>query len=249
MHKKKSSVVFLLVPFLFFGQLKEESKYYNWFDQVLGQEHTGLHNGKWYLDFDVNRIYDNRHAFFRSDEVLMGSVTYSGQTYYDIKMKYNLEIDRLLVQLKSSSTASVIKLIPDKIDEFVIDGSRFIRIDDREVEKAENILNTIFYEVLLETEDLLLLKSNKKVRNRRLGDTGDKMVYEFTSANRYILSCNEKYYVVKSKYDIVKIYPELKKEIKQFYTTNKILKKSEPDRFMKRLFEKVVQPSQLNKEL
>ncbi|MEW7291507.1 hypothetical protein [Aquimarina sp. 2304DJ70-9] len=237
----KKNLVFFLLPFAVFGQdVDKKSSYYDWFDQVLGREHTGLYNGKQYVDLDINRIHDNKNAFFLSDKVMNGSVMYDGQTYHNIGMKYNLEKDILLVTLKSGTTVSIIQLIRDKIDEFTIDGYRFIRITDI---LEDNTSINGFYEVLVEDSSFSLLKKNKKNRRKNI-QAGRLLSYEFASANSYILLMNKKYKkVTTAKADIIKIFPEHKKEIKQFYEAYKRLRKSEPDTFMQRLFKKIVNPS------
>ncbi len=241
MNTSKNYIIFLLLPFVFFGQDSTmESEYYDWFDEVLGKEHTGLYNGKQYVDLDVNKIHENKNAFFLSDKVMIGSVMYDGQTYHNIGMKYNLEKDILLATLKSGTTVSIIQLIRDKIDEFKIEGHRFVRIANV---LDDNTSINGFYEVLLEDSSFSLLKKNKKNRRKHI-QAGRLLSYEFISANSYILLMNKKYKkITTTRADIIKIFPEYKKEIKQFYEAYKRLRKSEPDKFMQRLFKSVINSS------
>ncbi|AXT60217.1 hypothetical protein D1816_07590 [Aquimarina sp. AD10] len=243
----KSFSVFFMLPFIFFAQLKEESAYYNWFDTVIGQEHTGLYNGRQYIDSYINKIYENKHPFFHLDKVYKGSVTYSGQTYYDVGMKYNLNSDHLLITLKPGAMVSVLQLVHHNIQEFTIDGSRFIRID-KDIYK--DVPQSKFFEVLLENPSFSLIKSHRKKKKERIENVGgNKLYYEFVSVNKYILLSKGKSEVISSKYDLFNIYPIAKKEIKQFYVKNKRLRKSQPDRFMQRLFEKIIQPIESKNQL
>ncbi|GAA4272165.1 hypothetical protein U6A24_11715 [Aquimarina gracilis] len=245
---QSSVMIFLLLPILFFGQSKQErSSYYNWFDKVIGSEHTGLFNGKQYVNLDVNRIFEGKHAFYKSDDVLLGSLLYQGQHYFNVEMKYNLETDMVLAALKSGSTAYILQLIRDNIAEFTIDGSRFVRIDGF---IENNDMTNGFHEVLLETPHFSLLKRHKKIRKKKLGNINGSIVkYEFVNANKYVLLSERNYKRITSKTDIIKIYPGLKKEIKDFYEDNKKLRKSQPDRFMQRLFEKIVEPAMSKNEI
>ncbi len=243
----KSTIVFLFLPFVFLGQAqKEEITYYNWFDNVIGQEHTGLYNGKQYVNLDINRVFGEKHAFFLSDKVLKGSITYDGQTYYGVDMKYNLETDKLLVALKPGAVASILQLIRDKVDEFTINDYKFIRIDG--FTENNTVING-FHEILLQNASYQLLKRHKKTKRKRLENLGGNKLYsEFLSANKYVLFADGNYRSIKSKTDIIKIYPALKKEINQFYNKNKALRKSKPDRFIQRLFEKVIRQSSPSKK-
>jgi len=98
--------------------------------------------------------------------------------------------------------------------------------------------------VLHRDNDLLLLKKNKKSRKNKLDKSdGRKLYYEFTSAKKYVLFSEGVYKSVNTMSEIKGIFPDTKKEIKTFYQKNKRLKKSDPDRFMKRLFETILQSS------
>lgn len=236
--KVKKSILVIFFPLVVFGQKnEEENAYYTWFDGVVGIEHTGLYNGKQYVDLNVNKIYDNKHPFFLYNKEILGSITYDGQTYYDTALKYNLEKDKLIVALKSGTTVTIIELINDKIDEFTIEGFRFIRI--KELVGNKTSMNK-FYEILVEKPSLLVLKKHKKVRTKNI--QASRIVnYKFISSDSYFLLVDQNIKEIASKADIIKIYPKLKKEINSFYKINKRLRKFEPDRFMQRLFEKIYQ--------
>lgn len=238
----KNTIVFLFLPFIFFSQVKEkENLYYNWFDQVIGQEHTGLYNGKQYVNLDVNRIYKGKHSFFLTDKVVTGSILYDGQIYYDVDMKYNLETDNLLIALKPGAVASILQLIRDKVDRFTIEDYTFIRIDGF---KENNTLVNGFHQVLLKNTAYSLLKRHQKIRRKKIGNVGDnKLYFEFVSKNTYVLFADGHYKRIKSKGDVIKMYPTLKKAINQFYIKNKTLKNSNSDRFMQRLFETIIKQS------
>ncbi len=232
--------ILLCLPNIFFGQTKhQDGEYYKWFDQVIGQENTGLYNGKQYVDPYVNRIINDRHAYFYSDKPLIGSVIYDKQTYYDVKMRYNLEIDQLLIHPKPGGVASILQLIFEKVDEFVINGFKFIKVEnfyeDGSVIKG-------FYLVLAENEDILLLKRIIKSKARGVKQViGDRLQYKFVSTSKYILYTKDIYRDVKSKKDIIENFPELKKEIKQFFKTYRSLQKKDSDIFMQRLFSKIIE--------
>ena len=240
---KKSVLTLLLLPCICVGQMEQKtSEYYNWFDQIVGQENIGLYNGKQYVNLYLNKTFDNKHQFFRSEKLLKGSVTYDGQTYYDMNMMYDLDTDNLIVTLKSGSVASFLQLIRSKVNEFTIDGSRFVYFDGF----AENSTAVNgFYEVLLENNSLSLLKKHKKNKKRRLEELdGNRAYYEFVDAYEYLLFAGGEYKNIESRSDIIKRYPNLKKEIKTFYNKNKKLKKNQPDIFLKKLFESVVSGGQ-----
>ncbi|WP_299438903.1 hypothetical protein [uncultured Aquimarina sp.] len=241
-NKINSTIILLCLHLFVFGQMQNENPRYEWYDKVIGKEHTGLYNGKQYIDFDRNKILDNKHAFFNSDAVLRGSVNYDGQTYYNVGIKYNLEIQNLLVTLKSGSVASILQLIYDKIDEFTIEDSSFIKIENLLV---DGITTSGFVEVLLENSSFSLLKQHKKRRREYI--KGQQLYYKFLDKSRYILFINSTYIHIKSKGDVIKAFPDYKKEIKLFYDNYKSIKESNYNAFMKQLFKQISHSSSSSK--
>ncbi len=232
--------IILLIPCIVLGQSKqEEVAYYNWFDTVIGHENAGLYDGYQYVDTDVGRIKDNKHAFFTTDKVLIGSILYNDQPYYNVSMKYNLETDKVLVTSNENSSWTFILQLPsDKIKEFTIGDHRFM---NRNVPISGTTVGSGFYEVLVENPDFLLLKKHKKFRRKNLKNTQGKLYYKFLEKNKYVLFANEQYIDIKTKRDIIKVYPKLKKEIKQFFGDYYRLKKQQPDTFMQKLFKEVIE--------
>ncbi|WP_299438895.1 hypothetical protein [uncultured Aquimarina sp.] len=248
-NTKFKFIVFFFLPAVFFAQVTDEERdYYNWFDQTIGQDHIGLYNGKQYIDTDKNVLYDNeKHAYFKSNEFLKGNLTYDNQAYYNSYMQYNLETDDLVISLKSERAVSVFKLIRDKVDKFDIDGHTFIKI----IGFSENseVING-FQEVLLENASFTLLKRHKKNRQKKIKQLGRRrhLYYLFLSSNNYGILMGREYKKINSKSDIIKLFPNLKKEINSYYHENWRLRKSQPDRFIKMLFSKVIVSSLSQKE-
>ncbi|MEW7278330.1 hypothetical protein ABW636_07020 [Aquimarina sp. 2201CG1-2-11] len=241
---KSILVVFFLLPFVFFGQ--EEKGYYKWFDQVIGHDHLALHCGTQYIDRETGRVYKGEHAFFKSDKSLLGTIYYDGQVYYDFHMKYNLETDKLLIEVKGTSL-SVLQLVSSKIEKFTIEGNNFIKIDRQIDDRRING----FYELLLEKESFQLLKKHTATRIGRIDNVAgkNKLLVKFRKKSWHILNTKEGFLDIKSKVDIGRVYPHLRKEIKSFYREYQVLRNEEPDAFMKKLFYIIIQPSVLENEL
>lgn len=248
-NTKCNFIVFFFLPVIFFAQgTNEEEDYYNWFDQAIGQDHLGLYNGKQYLDVDKGVLFDaERHAYFKSSDFLKGNLTYDNQVYYDAYMQYNLETDDLVISLKTERAVSVFKLIRSKIDKFDIDGHKFIKIlgfsEDSKVTNG-------FQEVLLENTSFSLLKRHKKNRSKKIKQLERRrhLYYLFSSSNDYGILMNGVYKKLNSKSDIIKLFPNQRKEISNYYQENWRLRKSQPDRFIKGLFSKVIVSSLSQKE-
>lgn len=241
-----SCIIFFFLSFLSFAQ--DEQDYYNWFDQTIGQDHLNVYNGKQYLDPDKGVLFDlEKHAYFKSNKFLKGNVVYDNQSYYNTYMQYNLDTEELVISLKSKSATSVFKLITDKINSFDIDGHKFVKVNGF-VEKSKVVDG--FQEILLENIHFTLLKRHRKNREKKVKQLGRKrhLYFLFLSSNYYGILIEGAYKKINSKSDIIALFPELKKEIKSYYSENWRLRKSQPDRFIKALFSKVIVASLSKKE-
>ena len=212
---------------LSFSQLNDKRAYYNWFDDQVGIENTALFNGIRYKE--LYRVNGDLHKFYKSPDFLIGDVIYQGQPYFDQQLKYDLYEDQIIVQLTSQSGSSIMKLIKDQIDAFQIEGKQFYHLRDLEVYKSKEIIDD-FYELMHEGKALRLFKKNKKIQNKVL----EKKVvyYQFRAKDEYYLLYEDVFYPVKSKSDFLKIFPNNKKQINDYFASNKYLMKTDYDAFM-----------------
>lgn len=190
-----------------FAQYKnQESNYYMWFDEVTGAENSNLYVGTLVVEEYV--FFKDSHKFFSSPEYLSASIVYGGEPYFDIDMKYDLYEDQVLLGLRSDVGLKMLRLVKDRIDEFVIGEHRFRKVDCQ-MDKSNNVNG--FHEVLLETTLFSFLKKNSKQRYTRY--EGNRIFHEFVSDNKYNLEYNGSCFNIKGKKDIVKIFPEYRSHI------------------------------------
>lgn len=85
--------------FLFFMQLchgQQTSKpYYLQFDEITNSYSSDLNNGKRFENLYLT-ISDDEFRFFNSKQSTIGNVSYNGQSFYEISLKYDLLEDDLL---------------------------------------------------------------------------------------------------------------------------------------------------------
>lgn len=237
-------IVLFWLPLLSFSQTNTTKNNYSlWFDQVLNPEYTGLSNGVQYVNTEVNRGVKNEHPYFLNTSV-KGSIKYDNQHYQEVEMKYNLESEELIIKLNSGSVFYVIKLIYDKIDTFTIRDSKFIKINDL---YSDGSMIRKFYEVLYQDSTFTLLKHHKKKKTAAKTE-GKTQYYRYLSTIKHILYYDNTYNEIKSKSDIIALFPESKIEIKEFYQQYRPLLKRDTDLFFKRLLTQVIKPSILKKE-
>ncbi len=235
MNKYIKLTSLLLFLSLFFtanisGQTSTENeKYYIWFDKIVGVENTSLFNGLRYLE--EFRTLNNNHKFFSTSQFIKGNLIYDDQNYYDIDMKYDLYKDQVIVNLQGQSGNSIIELNADRIEQFTLNGITFNQV------KTNNKDLKGFYAILTENNGVICYKRYRKSQKKYIQNKN--IYYEFSSFNEYVLNIPSGIYPIKSKSDFIKVFPEYKNEINNFYRKNKKLIDSNYDMFLAQLTNEV----------
>jgi hypothetical protein len=206
---------------------------YIWFDAILGVENTGIYSGIEYKE--KYRTINEKHKFFLSPNFLKGSITYNGQSYYNIDLKYDVYEDMLLAKIKNKTGGDVIlQLMKGKVTAFDLNNHHFINLVHKEMELE---VYSGFYEILEANNTFVFYKKNEKIKKDRLDKS---TVYsEFNTKDSYLLHYNESYYSIKSKRNIIQVFPGLKKEINVFHNSNEVLLVSKKDDYMIALMKRI----------
>mgnify|MGYP000465819340 CR=1 FL=1 len=210
-----------------FSQNNSKDKIYETYDNIVGLDNTGLYNGTAFTDLFLNT--DGTYRYFNGFDYVKGSVTYNGQYYVNVLLKYDLLEDNLLTQSDDNLSIFNVKLIPEFIESFSIYNHNFVRLKETGLGLSGN---GFFEEAYLGNDLNLFIKHTKKKKDKAL-TTG--IQYKFSKDNFYVLKSNGTYSLVSSARDLRKILPEKEQEIRQFYKSYKSLYKSNPDSFMTKL--------------
>ncbi|SNR66250.1 hypothetical protein [Lutibacter flavus] len=234
--KKKVTLQYVLILFFLiqsttiYSQIHkpEHENYYKWFDAIIGVGNTGIYNG---IEYEKKyRTLGESHEFYITSQFLNGDIVYDSQPYFNIEMKYDVFEDELIVKLPSQYGGSIIiKLIKEKIDSFNINNNRFVRIYIGDKEQISEI-NRSFYQVLYQSNYIKLYKKHRKTK---LARSDKDFIYNvFKEQIESYIYYDKKYHQVKSKGDFLRLFPEQKKRINAFYKSNKVLRKSDNDKFL-----------------
>lgn len=210
-----------------FCQNYSKEKIYSWYDGQTGMENSSLFRGIEYVE--AHRMINEKHKFFEFQEFQKGSVTYDGQTYHNLPLKYNIYDNLLLVNLQQGQRNSFFQLFSDKVDEFQINGHKF-----QYLQAGNNTDIVGFYEVINEDGDFKIFK--KHVKNMRELRDKNFAYNEFGAADPdYIFQFNNEFFELDNRRDLFSKFPDLKNEIRGFYRTYRKQSKNYPDAFMKSL--------------
>lgn len=224
--KRFNFLLFLLGSTFSFLASAQNSEIFNWFDAINGDQNAELYNGVVFID--EFKVTNNKHRFFETNEFILGDVSFNGNSYYSQKLKYDLLYDQLLVNPKTASDALVIQMVKAKIDSFKLKEHKFIKISTKiGIETASE-----YYEKLSDNKVIMPLK--KHVASN-LGKRHEKLYYEFRLRTKLFIYFDNNIYPANSKSKLIAVFPKHKKLIKKIYRQNKILKKSNPDNFLRYL--------------
>ncbi len=137
----------------------ENQNYYTWFDQVVGIENTNLFNGTRY--FKKYRTEDGMHEFFKDDAFVLGSVTFDGQNYFNIPLKYDIYEDEIIANLKSTYGQTILRLNKAFISKFLIYNEQFMFIS---VKNKEVYLNGFYEDAYSDNHISLYIQHNKELK-------------------------------------------------------------------------------------
>ena len=219
-------------------EMQKKPEFYNWFDNHINRNNTGLFNGLEYIE--QYRTINERHKFFISSEFQTGSLVYDGQFYDNVPLKYDLNTDELLFNVGYNYPYPTLILFRSKVKSFTLGESNFIRINNN----LGQYKMAGFYELLMLREPITLLKKNKKKRFKRI--KGTTVYFEFGHENSYIVKYQENYFELNSKKDVIRIWPDKKEFINQYF--NPALKKSNEDNFWTGFLYKLSETFIANKE-
>lgn len=210
----------------------ESSKntYYTLYDSFNLYENNSIFNGLEYVDEYKSLKVDN-HKFYKSYDFIKGFVIYNEQPYYNIKMKYDLLSDLIVLEFVNKKVNNL-SLNSNAIGEFVLDKDKFVRLDNDEV--LSSFYGNGFFKEVYKSEEYVLYVKYLKNKVEKIYDK--KVYYVFTDYEVYVLFYKGRYYKIDSKKDILNAIPKREKEILAYYKVGKRFNKKDKGQFILNLF-------------
>ncbi len=193
-----------------------------------------LYNGPLFQESFVGK--SDTHAYFLLRDFVKGDIIFDGQSYFEQNVKYHVHLDELLITPKYKPTGLLVRLVKNKVNEFTIDGHRFIRLPSTIVDSQQ-----YGYLEVIETrgQNLLLKKyRKKKVESRK----ESRVVFEYEEEIDYFLLFRGQLVEANTKGHWNNIFIDQKKELRDFFKQNRIAYRTDKDIFFKLLFNKLANP-------
>lgn len=213
----------------FYCQTSTNTSIYDWFDNTVGKENLALNNGKLFLNYDKTLENTNRFLF---DDFKNGSVYYDGQIYNDLLLNYDIYKDELILKPNNVSEKTAIIVIKENVDYFIINKIKYMNFFQNNDDKG---LNSGYWEELFFGN---YIKSyTKHIKNRIDLINNDKLYDDFIYSNNFAIIYKNTTYNISSKKSVTNLFPNFKKDINEFYSTNNYLEKNDKSKFFANLFE------------
>lgn len=151
-------------------------------------------------------VYDPReetHQFYKTRNLLQGTLRYDGRDYGPFQMHYDLNFGFLVV--KQPVNGYLVRLDSTKIEHFTLDGDLFERIVDNPQLKPG------IYQHLYNGETRLICQ-RKKQRMEKIEDM--KVIAIYIDADTYYVYKDGAFRQVQRKKDLFTLFPDRKSEIR-----------------------------------
>tara|TARA_R100000353_G_C6511982_1_gene196834 strand:+ start:6073 stop:6789 length:717 start_codon:yes stop_codon:yes gene_type:complete len=212
-----------LITYGTFAQKNINTEVYKSYDSLVGNFNKELYNGTEFTDLYLNT--DGSFRYLNGFSYTSGSVTYKGAYYPDVLLRYDLLEDNLIVKSNDNLSVFNVKLIPQFIDSFSLYNYNFVRLPLTNLGlKGNSFFQSAYQGKTLE----LYIKHVKKKKDKALPSG---LQYRFKEEYNFILKYNATYHLINSERELRRLFPHQKEEIKTFYRTYKILRKSNPSQF------------------
>ncbi|WP_152560990.1 hypothetical protein [Flavobacterium sp. ASV13] len=219
-----SSVIFilLLLSINSFSQTNKKKEVSNYFDKIIGEEILNINNGKIHIDpYNLK----NSHNYYSNKNFIKGSVFYDSQLYENVLIKYDIYKDQLVKSFENNNSFGI-TLTNEKTDYFLIEDKRFVNIDNKY--KFPKVITGFFEEKYLGKKISLYIKHFKTAKETIIESS---LYNEFKEYSDYQLLYNSTFTAVNTQKEILTAFPQLKKEIRDYYKKNKIPEDTNPYQF------------------
>ncbi len=204
---------------------EDESSYYTWFDQTIGETNSGVYYGIEYRE--QYRGDKEQHKFFLKPNFVAGQVVYRQQPFFAIDLLYDVFDDELLVRHLGINGSPIVQLIKGKVARFEIAGHHFVNLQTPSAQEAPN---SGFFEILFAGRSFTVYKKHVKKILRKSDQ--ESVYYTFKDRQNYYIQYGTDFLKIASARDLATIFPENRKDLQQIQDSHKEFRKSDPEHYL-----------------
>lgn len=163
-----------------------------------------IYNGAEYLYYTFKR---EGIAFFYSDTLLRGWVSYQGKIYNPLSLLYDLTRNQVVILFPDSISSVVLQ--NQFIDSFYLAGHTFINLTQA---PQQNLNNTAFYDLLYNGR-VQLLARRTKLMSEIIKD--NSVITVIAPKDFFYIHKEGMYYLVNNQKDVFKLFDDKKHELRK----------------------------------
>ncbi|MDR6761043.1 hypothetical protein J2Y38_001241 [Flavobacterium sp. 2755] len=218
-----------------------DTSIYNLFDNATGKNNLPFYNGSRHVNY--YRTLDGSHSYYQSGNYTTGSIVFEDQPYYDVDLKYDVNNDILVFKPVGKFDYLGINVIKEKTASFNLYNKRFVNINYNNP-TCPLYMTGYYQEIVFSKSTILYIKHHKNrtkvIDTQSISDgVNQNTTDRFKENNEFILKFKNNYYKINSKNEIIKIFPEFKSQIKNYYNTHIALEESDNKLFIENLIKEI----------
>ncbi|RYZ85215.1 MAG: hypothetical protein EOP06_16655 [Proteobacteria bacterium] len=210
------------------AQTDDAQAAYNFYDGTVGSQNSALNNGKVYVN--PFRLKNDSHNFYKINDYMAGSIVYGDQPYFDVALKYDIHQDLLVLKPKNTANSIGITLINENVNSFSIDGKDFENLG--QIPNRPDFL-TGFYERRYVGQNIKLYVKWHKSRSERIAN--NVVFDDFSLKPAFVIEQGNTFKTINSKSDLIALFPAQKDRIRDLYSKDSRLEKTDRIQFMENM--------------
>jgi len=227
-------LLFLYTNFQFAQNNLEFETFLNINDKKIKLLNLPINNGPIHKNYDLT-INKENHRYWITNDFITGKLVYNSDLFVNLSLKYDIYEDEIVYLPDPENSLIKINLIKNNINSFEINNSKFINLSSKLSDKFKKG----YYELKFSTKKGTLYIKHIKDRKEIINE--NKNLIQYLYRKEYVLYSSELYYEIKSKKDIINIYPLQKNIINKFYSDYEKLEEANKDLFLINLLKQISQ--------
>nr|WP_299070595.1 hypothetical protein [uncultured Allomuricauda sp.] len=215
--------LFTLIYLMFLNAVNAQSldqkQILSQFDEIVDYRNSGIYFGK--PNTPYPNIDEENHPFFEYLDYQNASVTYKGQPYLDLQIRYDIVRSDIQILPDKKLNLLGITLFSEFISNFSIGNFHFERLEGMEMQKN-------FFQVILKNPSFSLFKSYVKKEKERLKNR-NVLYNEYVLDTTLFILSNGRLEEIKSKKQLIALFPDDKDTLNTLFQRNKSKKMSKDD--------------------
>ncbi len=172
-------------------------------------DNAEIYHGSEYIRNGIKAV---GFPFFETDGMVPASVSYQGNTYFNLNLYYNLVSDEIIISNYAHN--ALIALPYDKIDSFTIGNHVFISLNTKDF---TGLFNDGFYEQLFSGETAIYAKREKKLV---IGTGSEENKY--IQYDNFFIKLKNVFYKVDGKNSLLELFKDQEPALKKYIRTHKL---------------------------